>query len=264
MSSEPRIAIPVPTRTDFEYNRRSWPMYAEAVRNAGGQPIEVALDSSERILLALADECAGVLLPGSPADVDPRLYGRQRIAECSPADPARETVDRLLLEECSRRGKSLLGVCYGAQSLNVWCGGTLVQDLGAGPVNHAAGASVSVAHAIVLVPGSGGEVCLLGSLVDESEATVKGGELRFPVNSSHHQAVEQVGSGLRMCAISAEDGVIEGIERSVRSNLPAFTLGVQWHPERSTATSGTSRAIFRALVEAAITWEQLHLSAKGR
>ncbi len=253
MIYEPKIGIPVPTSKDPEYNRRSWPMYAAAVTRAGGVPVEVSLDVSARELAAIARKCHGIVLPGSPADVDPRRYGQEPAAECAAADPQREIADRLLLEECYGSGKPLLGICYGVQSLNAWRGGTLVQHLPGTPVNHSAGAAVAVAHSAV-ARGEG----LLSGLMDRTEAVMKGGELRLPVNSSHHQSVGHVGVDLRISAISPEDGVVEAIE-GVSDGSPQFVLGVQWHPERSLETSATSLAIFRSFVDAVIAWQTFNM-----
>ncbi len=251
---ERKIGIPVPTSTDLAYNRRSWPMYAAAVKQAGGTPVEISLDLTAGELASVARECQGVVLPGSPADVDPRLYGQERAAECAAADPLRERTDRLLLEECYRSSKPVLGICYGMQSLNVWRGGSLVQHLPGTPVNHAAGAAVAVAHSAVL-RGKG----LFSTLVDPKEPIDKCGEPCLPVNSSHHQSVANVGTDLRVCAVSPEDGVIEAVEGSREQGSSQFVLGVQWHPERSVETSATSRAIFQGFLEAAMAREQLSM-----
>ena len=245
MSDVYKVAIPIPTSMDLEYNRRSWRMYAAAVRHAGGLPVEVDLRLSEREVVRLAKACDGVVLPGSPADLDPRRYGQEAIEACSPADPARETVDRLLLEEAQHAGKPVLGICYGLQSINVWRGGSLVQDLLCTPVNHSAGASVAVAHAVAVESGS-----LLASLVSPDEAVVMQGALQLPINSSHHQAIERLGGGLRVSAVSAVDGVLEAVEGPGGVESSGFLLGVQWHPERSVAISETSRSIFAAFCRA--------------
>ncbi len=158
-------------------------------------------------------------------------------------DPARESCDRLLLEHAETTGKPVLGICFGAQFLNVWRGGTLVQDLLPMPVNHAAGATVAVAHSVSVQLQS-----LLGGLLTLTEAPQHGSFRRLPVNSSHHQAVAKPGDGLRVVARSAEDGVIEAFEGNI--GLAAM-LGVQWHPERSTEASAASRALFTWLVSAA-------------
>lgn len=270
---KPRIAIPVPTTNDAGYNQRSWPSYAEAVSQAGGEPVRIDLGASPEELRRLAAGCDGVLLPGSPADVDPALYGAERDPACAAADPARETVDYLLLEDAERRGKPVVAICYGIQSLNVWSGGTLVQDLMPMPVNHSAGSKIAVAHTARVLPGS-----LLARLLEPEEAPLVDGWLRLPVNSSHHQAVAAPGVGLRVVARSAEDGVVEAVERVAgnaknpgdlgeiegardamfhvehsgeRPQRGQFVLGVQWHPERSYSMSAASRAIFARLVEEA-------------
>ena len=95
----PRIAIPVPTTADLAYNQRSWPSYSRAVISAGGEPVQIDIAASPAAIRALAATCDGVLLPGSPADVDPALYGQERDPATSPADPAREQADRILLED---------------------------------------------------------------------------------------------------------------------------------------------------------------------
>jgi putative glutamine amidotransferase len=248
---KPRIAIPVPTSTDPEYNARSWPQYAEAVRRAGGDPVEIPLNATPRETADLINTCHGVLLPGSPADVNPQKYGQDPIPECNPADPARENVDELLIQDAHNLYKPLLTICFGTQSLNVWRGGTLVQDLSPVPVNHSAGRTVAVAHVAGVVPES-----TLGQIVS-AEVPEKEGFLRLPINSSHHQAVGIPGDGLRVVARSSEDGVVEAIEGGQDQHDPQahFVLGVQWHPERSYEISEASRALFFRLVSEAAAWK---------
>lgn len=262
---KPRIALPLPTSTDLAYNRRSWQQYAAGVERSGGEPVALDLTLPSAELRRLAASCHGVLLPGSPADVDPARYGAERAPECAPADPAREAADYLLLDDAAATGKPVLGICYGLQSLNSWCGGSLVQDLTPLPVNHAAGSKVAVAHT-ALIP----ETSLLASLVEPQEAPVADGFLRLPVNSSHHQAIAAPGEGLRIVARCPDDGVVEAVELDPAKKLasvepgepgeavfhvehshqrrPQFVLAVQWHPERSLDISAASRALFDRLV----------------
>ena len=250
----PRIAIPVPTSTDVPYNQRSWPSYAKAVTLSGGEPVAIPLDLPVTMLRELIASCEGVLLPGSPADVDPALYGAERDPATAAADPAREAVDYLLLDDAEKHGKPVLGICFGVQSLNVWRGGSLVQDLMPLPVNHSAGSKVAIAHPALVATDS-----VLASLLTAQEAPEVDGFLRLPINTSHHQAVAAPGAGLRIVARSPEDGVIEAIELDADDSVfhvehPAakqFVLGVQWHPERSFEISATSRALFSRLVEEA-------------
>ena len=251
MTVDLRIGIPIPTSADMGYNRRSWPMYASAVEQAGGTPVEIPLNGTVSQLAALARSCHGFILPGSPADVAPASYGQAPSPECAAPDPHREQTDRMLLEECYASGKPVLGICFGVQSMNVWRGGTLLQDLAPTPVNHAAGAAVAVAHTVVVASNT-----LLASVLSADASHSEKGELRLPVNSSHHQALDRIGSGLRVSAISHADGVVEAVEGSGEEGSPAFVLGVQWHPERSMAISATSRSIFRALLAAVAAWDQ--------
>jgi putative glutamine amidotransferase len=150
----PKIGIPTPTSIDLPYNQRSWHAYAAAVTLAGGDPIEIPLTLPSTDLEALAATCHGFLLPGSPADVDPSLYDTPRLPACGPQDAPREQTDFALLTHAARTGKPLLGICYGCQSMNVFHGGSLIQDLSPLPVNHSAGASVAIAHSVLIPPDS--------------------------------------------------------------------------------------------------------------
>ena len=242
--TRPRIAIPVPTSSDEAYNQRSWPMYAAAVKEAGGEPVRVELSASERHLREAARSCSGILLPGSGADLLPSLYGAEPDPATNKADEGREAADWALLEEAERNRLPVLGICYGLQSLNVYRGGSLVQDLMPVPVNHSAGRSVAIAHAADVAKQS-----LLGSLLTTDEApAAQDGFLRLPVNSSHHQAIAQPAPGMRVVARCPEDGVIEAIEAEYDPKNPWFFMAVQWHPERSTDISAASRSIFSRLV----------------
>lgn len=238
-----RIAIPVPTSRDEAYNQRSWPMYAAAIEQAGGEPVRVELGSSARALRETMRSCSGLLLPGSPADVAPERFGAERDPASSEADKAREDADWTLLEETERNRLPVLGICYGLQSLNVYRGGSLIQDLLPLPVNHSAGRQVVVAHMADIAPES-----LLGSLLPADEAPRRDGFARLPVNSSHHQAIAAPGEGLRIVARCPEDGVIEAVEAPYDPADPWFFMAVQWHPERSTESSSASRALFSRLV----------------
>ncbi len=246
----PRIAIPHPTSFDLAYNRLNAPDYAVAVRASGGEPVEFALDLPQSELVSLAESCDGILLPGSPADVDPVKFGQAVDEATAPADPRREVVDQFLLADAFRLRKPVLGICFGTQMLNVFRGGTLVQDLMVMPVNHSAGRSVAIAHSVNIAGGS-----LLGTIVDRHEASEVDGFLRLPVNSSHHQAVGIAGHELRVSARCVQDGVVEAIELDAHEGH--FVLGVQWHPERTVHSSPTSAKLFTRLIQEAGAWRSL-------
>lgn len=242
--SPPRIAIPVPHSGDSDYAARSLPQYERAVEMAGGEPVRIPLDGAREDLMHVISGCDAVLLPGSRADVDPSKYKAERHPKTAETDAKRDAVDDLLLEDAYRQRKPILAICYGLQSLNVHCAGTLIQDIAdsLSPekriINHEAGRKVPVAHKVKVEPRS-----QLAKIVERSASN----GLLLPVNSSHHQSADAPGRGLRVVARCPEDGIIEALEGTAPDH---FVLAVQWHPERS-AEDEVSQAIFQALVEAA-------------
>jgi putative glutamine amidotransferase len=265
------IAIPEPTSPQHvpdstAYNQRSLPQYLHALISAGATPIPIPLHESPQRVAKILSTCHGILLPGSPADIDPQKYGESAIPECHPPDPARAAVDELLIQDAFNLHKPILAICQGMQALNVWCGGTLIQDIPTqigNAVNHTPGRTITEAHPIEIIPATH-----LAAIAAHCPPEIKNGppERRVPqvstlrpgsrsdaiyVNSSHHQSIRTPGDNLLISAISPQDQIIEAVE------LPSpnhFVLAVQWHPERTYNDSAFSRAIFHAFVLAAESW----------
>jgi len=233
---KPRIAIPEPTSRDTAYNERSWPQYARAVEESGGTAVKVPLSATQSEAARLVASCEGILLPGSGADVNPEKYGENPLPECGAADPAREAIDELLIQDASNLHKPLFGICYGFQSWNVWRGGALIQDLKTS-VNHKPGREVRDAHHVAVAEDS--RIGEITGLTDLS------------VNSSHHQGLARLGDGLVVAARSPEDDLIEAVEGLDEQ----FVVAVQWHPERSFEYDPASKALFAAFVKAASEWQ---------
>jgi putative glutamine amidotransferase len=249
----PCIAIPIPHSGYPDYVQRSLPQYERAVEMAGGQAVRIPLNQSSPDVMKLIEGCDGVLLPGSSADVDPLKYDTFRHPKTADADSKRDAVDELLLQNAYSTRKPVLGICYGLQILNVFCSGTLLQHIES-QVNHEAGKTVAIAHAVLVEPKS--------KLADMIGRSAEKEAFPLPVNSSHHQSAQEVGHGLRIVARSQEDGIVEAVEGTSPDH---FVLAVQWHPERSVDEDEPSRAIFRALVEAATArHEKEHLSGYQR
>ena len=202
--------------------------------------MRIPLDRPPAEVMKQIERCDAVLLPGSRADVDPAKYGAVKDPSTAPPDPRRDTVDELLLQDAYNMRKPVLAICYGLQILNVYRSGTLLQHIES-QVNHAAGRKVARAHQVEIDPRSQ----LAGIVAPDS---THDRDIPLVVNSSHHQSAEVVGDGLRVVARSEEDGVIEALESTSPDH---FVLAVQWHPERSVDDDEPSRALFRALVEAA-------------
>ncbi len=240
-----KIAIPEPTSLDHAYNSRALPQYIQALRSAGATPLPIPLTEKPASVAKLLATTHGVLLPGSRYDIDPQVYGEERIAECAEADPARAAVDELLLQDAFNLHKPVLAICYGIQSLNAWRNGSLIQDLpvaGFAAVNHAPGRHVDEAHPVKITAGS------------RLERLAPHDGLPVLVNSSHHQALKSPGDNLRVTAVSPVDGVIEAVELNDPEH---FVVGVQWHPERTYALSALSRALFAALMHEAEGWQAI-------
>ena len=151
-------------------------------------------------------------------------------------------MDELLLQDAYDLRKPVLGICYGLQILNVYRHGTLLQHIESA-VNHEAGRSVPIAHTVEVDTGT-----RLSRIVGREASAEHDGGASMAVNSSHHQSAKAIGEGLRIVARCPQDGIIEAIEGTSPDH---FVLAVQWHPERSVEDDEASRAIFRALVEAA-------------
>lgn len=233
-----RPLIGITTRLDLAndtfYLRR---FYAEAVAARGGTPVYIPLVNHREALWSLADRLDGVLLSGSNSDLDPALYREEPRQELGHVVDERDATDLLMLEYAESTGLPVLGICFGVQSLNVSRGGSLIQDLKSqvpASLKHEQDAPYGrPSHAIQIEPGS-----LLERLAGGRDARV---------NSTHHQAIKEVGANLRVVA-RALDGVIEAVE-DIRDDR--FVLGVQWHPEFGWKENSLSIAIFDSLIAAA-------------
>ncbi len=165
--------------------------------------------------------CHGLLLTGG-GDVDPALYSSdlQNGTLCK-VDRKRDDFERHVIDIAVQEQIPMLGICRGLQIANVHFGGTLIPDLqGAGYLSHQTNLNSESRHVVNIGRGS-----LLAKVTQS---------LQGSVNSSHHQAVDTPGEGLKVCAVS-EDGVVEALEFADGNSLPFFLL-VQWHPERMNDT----------------------------
>ncbi|HEX6879107.1 MAG TPA: gamma-glutamyl-gamma-aminobutyrate hydrolase family protein, partial [Terriglobales bacterium] len=238
----PRIAIPIPN-SDPKYADRVMPQYRRAVEQSGGEAVDIPITATPPDIAQLIKTCDGVLLPGSPADVDPQKYGvAERDPRTNPMDKPRDDADELLIQDAHNMRKPVLGICYGMQSLNVWRTGTLRQHLQT-CVRHTrpegAPSSMYIAHPVVVEAGTRLAQIVAPTIHQEH------GSPKITVNSSHHQAVAMPGDGLIVSAVCPEDGTIEAFEGAAPDH---FVVGVQWHPERSFDDDEYSKAIFKAFV----------------
>lgn len=236
----PRVGIPWRTSAEqAESNRAKVKNYEDAVSAAGGEPVLLSLVDSAQLQKELPTLDAFVL-PGSPADVAPAEYGSTNRGKSAPPDAPRETTDRAILKHAFNEKKPVLAICYGCQLLNVYLGGTLIQDLREEtdtPIAH-------TKHDIVPEPDD--DPIHGATLAGASRLAKIAVGVETQVNSSHHQAVERVGKGLHVTA-HAPDGTIEAVEWTGDSN---WVVGVQWHPERMFGDAFSER-LFRDFIAAA-------------
>ncbi len=188
--------------------------YPQAIRRAGAVPVVIPpldVDSIEPLL----DGLCGLCLSGGP-DLHPSIYGAEPHPRLGPTEPHLDGFEIALVRAAEARELPVLAICRGLQVLNVSRGGTLLQDLPSqrpSEIRHRQAEVGWVAtHGVRLQAGSLVAACL--------------GETELRVNSFHHQAVDQLGSGLRVVGW-APDGTVEAVEATDRR----FTVAVQWHAE---------------------------------
>jgi putative glutamine amidotransferase len=224
--------IGITTETN-EQNEYVLPVeYIEAVRRAGGIPL--LLPPGEPQIEELLKPLDGLILSGG-GDIDPLHYGSDGHPAVYLVDGPRDAMELALAQAAARRQLPTLGVCRGAQLINVALGGTLVEHLPDETDNtlaHRQEPSGAVPHAVAITPGS-------------RLAAVLGEEVVVGA-SWHHQAIRAVAPGLAVTARAA-DGTIEAVE------LPGhhWFLAVQWHPEMTAAADPVQQRLFDALVAAA-------------
>lgn len=213
--------------------------YIQVIMRAGGAPVIVPSIEDETTLAAIYARLDAVLLAGGE-DVDPERYGAIPHSNLGRVNQARDYTENALVHRALADQKPILGICRGIQMLNVAMGGTLFQhipDEVDTPIDHDATRPDSdwqmKPHILQLSPDS-----RIAALLDTIE---------LPVNSLHHQALQQLAPGLEAVGW-AEDGVIEAVE----GHGPGFILGVQCHPESLAYFSEPRwQHLFRAFVEAA-------------
>jgi putative glutamine amidotransferase len=190
----------------------------------------------------MLDALDGVMLTGSPSNVDPSHYRGEAARRDSERDPARDSTTLPLIRRAIERGVPLLAICRGIQELNVALGGSLHQHVHElpGRMDHRSDKSRPIAerfdefaHPITLTEG--------GTL-----QAILGGVKEIDVNTLHAQAIDRPGESVAVEAV-APDGTIEAV--SVRG-ARGFALGVQWHPEWHILTDPHSKRLFAAFGDA--------------
>jgi putative glutamine amidotransferase len=211
--------------------------YIRAVQEAGGIPVLITPHFTPEVQAALWHRLDGLVLTGG-GDIAPGRFGEARHPTVDEVSPARDELEIDLTRRAVADAVPLFAICRGIQVLNVALGGTLVQDLPSEWPNALSHSQTAPRHQPTHAVKVMGEGTHLGRLL---------GTLELDVNSMHHQAIKQLGEGLREVAW-APDGVVEGVEMPGDDR---FVLGVQWHPEELVAHDQAARNLFTAIVDAA-------------
>ena len=227
---------------DRDLAERKNARYAEAIVRHGGRPLLLdgtATDDEREAAFTAMD---GLLLTGG-TDIDPAYYGRPNTGS-KDIEPERDALEAAAWDAAAARGRPVFGICRGFQAINVFAGGTLIQDV---PDHAGPGWSTGPAkmHPIRIKAGTAVAGTLAEALVDDLDDPP-----RIAVNTYHHQGVgpDDVAPGLVPTAWSAgpESELVEALE------LPGdrFVVGVQCHPERTEFSPDGFERLWAAFVEA--------------
>ena len=204
--------------------------YIAALDLAGAIPVVVGYTDDGDSLRELAERCDGFCFTGG-VDVHPSYYGESVLPECDEIQAERDSLEMRAIPIAMATGKPILGICRGAQVINVALGGTLYQDIPSiipgclghsqkgvvGPHDYFHEADVTKGTPLYELAGAG----------------------RIKINSFHHQAVKDIGAGLAPMA-KADDGVIEALYGTSQQYIRLY----QWHPERLIGRDALERALF--------------------
>ena len=193
--------------------------YIKAVEEAGGSA-EIIMPGANIVKASLKYD--GLIIPGGD-DIDPVLYNEKKVFDIRQEDEQRTVFELMLMAEMIKRGKPVLGICYGMQLINVFFKGTLYQDI-----------SLRTDRSFVHNMG-------MHEINIQKNPFLEQG--RYSVNSTHHQAIKDLGTELKPFGY-AEDGIMEAF---FLDNY-GFLMGVQWHPERM--ENKISKKIFEVFVDA--------------
>lgn len=206
--------------------------YIDSVVQNGGIPFIIPFNQDTEVIQAQMENVQGLILSGGH-DVDPHNYGEEPEQKLGNIWPERDKFDMLLLKLAEKKHIPVLGICRGAQIINVAHGGTLYQDLSYRPektLKHSQGQTPTlVTHTVKTVKGS-----KIADLLETDS---------LQTNSFHHQLLKDIAPDFKVSA-RCVDGVVEGIE-----NKDASVIGVQWHPEMLHRVSKVQNNLFKYVID---------------
>jgi len=244
------VLVADPARsTDPALTARKNELYADGIRRHGGNPVFVSVATSDAERDRLLAEMAALLLTGGP-DLDPGLYHEPAVG-ATDLDPARDALEQLAWRQAERRSVPVLGICRGLQAINVFSGGSLLQEV----PSHAGipyGQGPAHVHNMEIDPDSRLARALAeGSPEGLATTDADDDTIELVVNTYHHQAVvhDRLAQGLRAVGWAASESgrLVEALE----SCEDRWIVAVQCHPERTESTPDEFEGVWEAFVHAA-------------
>ncbi len=206
--------------------------YFEEIISAGGIPVAIPLCVDRDIISECLTHIDGIVFSGG-TDIDPKYYGKDNVGKSKGIVDFLDECEELYIKLSVEKDIPILGICRGMQALNVFCGGSLYQDISSEyetKTIHSLEKPEVAFHNVNIPDGT-----LLSDMI---------GSGQYRINSYHHQAVKNIAPYFSVAAIS-EDGIIEAIYH----NNKRFVLGVQWHPERDHSEVSVNKNILIKFIE---------------
>ena len=252
LATAPLVVVVVadPARSkDPALTARKNELYADGIRRHGGNPVFVSVATPAAERGRLLAEMAGLMLTGG-ADLDPALY-REPVAGATDLDPARDATELACWREAERRSVPVFGICRGLQAINVFSGGSLVQDVpshagtpyGQGPA-HVHDMEIDPDSRLARALAAGSPEGLAAT--DEDDATIE-----LVVNTYHHQAVNHGGLAPSLRAVGWAASEAGRLIEALESRDDRWIVAVQCHPERTESTPTEFEGVWEAFVRAA-------------
>jgi putative glutamine amidotransferase len=243
------IVVADPARSsDPALTQRKTDLYADGIRRHGGAPalVSVATPAAERDKLLGA--MSGLVLTGG-ADLDPALY-HEAVAGAVDLDPERDELDQLAWREAARRAVPVFGICRGLQAINVFSGGSLIQDVpshAGTPYGHGAAKT----HDMEIDPNSRLARALAAGAPEGLASTDEDDDTpELVVNTYHHQAVNQLRLAPTLRAVGWAASEAGRLVEAIESRDGRWVVGVQCHPERTESTPDEFEGVWEAFVRA--------------
>ena len=209
--------------------------YIDEILDSGGIPVIIPVTTDSEEIKETLEHIDGLILSGG-VDIDPKYYGEENTGKSVEISSFMDESEEIIIRFAMEKDLPILGICRGMQALNIFCGGSLIQDI---PSEY----NTSTDHRLEKP-----DVAVHNITVEKASPLSDAiGFGTHKINSYHHQAIKKMAPEFSVAAVS-EDGIIE----SIFCKNKKFVLGVQWHPERDYHIVPDSKKILDNFISACI------------